>query len=82
MSCYSCEGYGVECFSGSCSANYCVFEQQRRLSSGLMYYKKTCSALPYVEYPDGKLSQSVNQCEIRLNIRPSSSLHEKLQNDK
>ncbi|PAV87715.1 hypothetical protein WR25_03754 [Diploscapter pachys] len=65
MSCYSCEGYGVECFSGSCSANYCVFEQQRRLSSGLMYYKKTCSALPYVEYPDGRLSQTVNQCEIR-----------------
>ncbi|CAD6195249.1 unnamed protein product [Caenorhabditis auriculariae] len=65
VTCFDCEGYGNECFTGSCQANYCIYELQRRLPTGLTYIKKTCSALPFVEYPDNTPSTTINQCEYR-----------------
>ncbi|KJH52040.1 hypothetical protein DICVIV_01741 [Dictyocaulus viviparus] len=66
INCYNCESYAGECFTGKCTAQYCFYERQRRQPNGLMYIKKSCSNLPFIEYPDKSLSMTLNACEIRL----------------
>ncbi|KAK6012569.1 hypothetical protein OSTOST_22260, partial [Ostertagia ostertagi] len=68
ITCYECETYGADCFTGQCTAQYCLFERQRRLSTGTMYVKKSCTNLPFIEYPDNRPSTALNTCEQRTIV--------------
>uniref|UniRef100_A0A7I4Y8Z6 DUF753 domain-containing protein n=1 Tax=Haemonchus contortus TaxID=6289 RepID=A0A7I4Y8Z6_HAECO len=65
IACYECDTYGADCFTGQCTAQYCLFERQRRFSTGTTYVKKSCTNLPFIEYPDNRLSTVLNKCETR-----------------
>ncbi|KHJ92652.1 hypothetical protein OESDEN_07458, partial [Oesophagostomum dentatum] len=65
VTCYECESFGGDCFSGQCTAQYCLYQRQRRQSSGTSYVKKSCSNAPFVEYPDSTASTTLNTCEAR-----------------
>ncbi|EYC01491.1 hypothetical protein Y032_0107g3835 [Ancylostoma ceylanicum] len=65
ISCYECESFGGECFTGQCIAQYCLYQRQRRRSTGTTYVKKSCTNAPFVEYPDNTPSTALNSCETR-----------------
>ncbi|WKX93459.1 hypothetical protein Q1695_011047 [Nippostrongylus brasiliensis] len=65
VTCYDCEAYGSDCFTGRCVAQYCLYEKQKRLSSGTTYVKRSCTNAPFVEYPDNRPSTALNNCETR-----------------
>ncbi|CAB3408018.1 unnamed protein product [Caenorhabditis bovis] len=65
VTCYDCDG-SSDCFTGSCQGNYCIYEKQRRLSTGNTFYRKSCSTLSYAEYPDNTITRTVNQCEQKF----------------
>ncbi|VDN36655.1 unnamed protein product [Cylicostephanus goldi] len=65
VNCYECESFGAECFTGQCTAQYCLYQRQRRRSTGTTYIKKSCTNIPFVEYPDNRPSSALNTCEYR-----------------
>ncbi|KIH50452.1 hypothetical protein ANCDUO_19469 [Ancylostoma duodenale] len=66
IACYECESFGGECFTGQCTAQYCLYQRQRRRSTGTTYVKKSCTNVPFVEYPDNTPSAALNNCETRI----------------
>ncbi|KAL6734914.1 hypothetical protein Aduo_005402 [Ancylostoma duodenale] len=66
ITCYECESFGGECFTGQCTAQYCLYQRQRRRSTGTTYVKKSCTNVPFVEYPDNTPSAALNNCETRI----------------
>ncbi|KAK5983674.1 hypothetical protein GCK32_007386 [Trichostrongylus colubriformis] len=40
-------------------------QRQRRLATGTTYVKKSCTNLPFIEYPDNRPSTALNTCETR-----------------
>ncbi|KAK6738836.1 hypothetical protein RB195_020747 [Necator americanus] len=65
ITCYDCESFGGDCFTGQCTAQYCIYQRQRRQSTGTSYVKKSCTNVPLVEYPDNTASTTINSCEAR-----------------
>ncbi|VDM80095.1 unnamed protein product [Strongylus vulgaris] len=56
VTCYECDSYGGECFT----------ERQQRQSTGTIYVRKSCTNVPFVEYPDNRASTALNTCESRI----------------
>ncbi|VDM53303.1 unnamed protein product [Angiostrongylus costaricensis] len=52
VTCYECESYGFDCFTGRCAGQYCLYEHQIRQPVGTTNVKKSCTNLPFFEYPD------------------------------
>uniref|UniRef100_A0A0K0DD59 C3H1-type domain-containing protein n=1 Tax=Angiostrongylus cantonensis TaxID=6313 RepID=A0A0K0DD59_ANGCA len=53
VTCYECESYGFDCFTGRCAGQYCLYEHQIRQPAGTTFVKKSCTNLPFFDYPDG-----------------------------
>ncbi|CAB05700.2 UPAR/Ly6 domain-containing protein [Caenorhabditis elegans] len=64
--CYDCESSDSDCFTGSCEGNFCIFERQLRVGTTKTYYRKSCSALAYAQYPDGTYTGVPNVCNFRV----------------
>ncbi|CAI4232186.1 unnamed protein product [Auanema sp. JU1783] len=67
LTCPMCDAMNSnDCYSGqTCQGNYCFYEHQRNLSSGIEYVRKGCSIAAYIAYPDSSTSKAVNSCEYR-----------------
>lgn len=64
--CYDCESSNADCFTGSCEGNFCIFERQLRIGTSKTYFRKSCSALAYAQYPDGSYTGAANVCNIKV----------------